>query len=312
MRIAPFLLLAAALVAGCATAPRPKLPVLSSGLTGGIWDTRTGEQITADELYARLAKHRFVVVGEEHDNPFDHHIEAKVLRGVAARVDQPALGMEMFQRPFQAALDAYVAGDIDEQQMLERTEYKTRWGMNTAFYSPLWRLARAQHFPIVALNARKELSHKVARGGLASLSAAERADVPELDLSNKAQRAYVRQAFGEHGKQMTKQRFENFYTAQVLWDETMANTAVRFVQAHPDVDTMVIVAGAAHADKRFGIPPRIERRTRADVITVMPVDLFEKERPSVEELGASADYVWAGRLDESGSPHKLDAGGDSD
>jgi uncharacterized iron-regulated protein len=256
----------------------------------GIYATATGEKLTEEELFDRLAEHRFVVVGEQHDVAWHHEIQAQVLREVAERVDSAALGMEMFQRPFQAPLDAYIAGEISEADMLEQTEWAQRWGFGTDQYRPMWRFAHENEIPVVALNARRELSKAIANGGLEGLSQAEQADVPQLDLDNVAHRAFVRHAFEQHDMEMTEERFERFYAAQVLWDETMAETAVEFAGAHPDVDTMVIVAGGAHADKRFGIPPRIERRVDQDVVTLQPVSAADAT--SLEQLGQAADYVW--------------------
>lgn len=275
---------------GCATGPKPTPASGAETLGPGIYATDTGEELSEEQLLDRLAGHQYVVVGEQHDDAWHHEIQARVLCGLAGRVDEVALGMEMFQRPFQGPLDAYVAGEIDEPRMLEQTEWEDRWGFGTEMYRPLWLFAREQSAPIIALNAPRELSRRIAEVGLEGLGDDERADIPELDLDNEAHRKYVRRAFEQHDMEMSDERFERFYTAQVLWDETMANTAVEFVHANPQVDAMLIVAGGAHAHRGFGIPPRIERRTDADVVTLQPVT--EVGSATMEQLGEAADFVW--------------------
>jgi uncharacterized iron-regulated protein len=104
------------------------------------------------------------VVGEQHDVAWHHEIQAQVLREVAERVDSAALGMEMFQRPFQSPLDAYIAGEISEADMLEQTEWAQRWGFGTDQYRPMWRFAHENEIPVVAHNARRELSKAIANG----------------------------------------------------------------------------------------------------------------------------------------------------
>ena len=278
---------------GCATGPKPTAEPVPQRLEPGIYATETCEKLGEDELFDRLARHRFVVVGERHDDKWHPRIQARTLEAMAERSEEVALGMEMFQRPFQPSLDAYVAGEIDEAEMLQKTEYDSRWGFEKDLYRPLWRLAREQGFPIVALNARRELSRKISQVGLEGLSDEERADIPELDLEHEAHRAYVRQAFEQHDMQMSHERFDRFYSAQVLWDETMADTSVEFVRAHPQVDTMVIVAGGAHAHRGFGIPPRIERRLDTDVVTLQPVS--DPKEATMEQLSEATDYVWVGQ-----------------
>lgn len=279
---------------GCATGPQSKAEsATKQQLEPGIYATDTGEKLTEEQLLDLLAAHQYVVVGEHHDDAWHHEIQARVLRGVAERVDEVALGMEMFQRPFQGPLDAYVAGELDEAQMLEQAEWNERWGFGTDMYRPLWRFAREHSAPLIALNAPRELSRKISEVGLDGLKDAERADIPELNLDDEAHRKYVRRAFEQHDMEMSDERFERFYTAQVLWDETMANTAVEFVHANPQIDTMLIVAGGAHAHRGFGIPPRIERRTDADAVTLQPVT--DAQSTTMEQVTEAADYVWIKR-----------------
>ena len=266
----------------------------------GIYRVETGDRVSEEAFFEAAAEQRFVVVGEQHDRAWHHEVQARVFAAMLERRENPvAVGMEMFQRPFQPALTAYASGDIDEAQMLEQTEYESRWGMDTSFYSPMWRAARDNGYPIVALNAPSELSKKIAKVGVEGLADDERAELPQMDLENQVHRNYVRKAFEAHGMGMDDAKFERFYQAQVLWDETMARTAVDFMDSHPHVEAMMLIAGVAHADERFGIPPRIERRLAdADVLTLRPVthDELAKGVTSLEEIGeqGSFDYIWVG------------------
>ena len=60
---------------------------------------------------------------------------------------------------------------------------------------------------------------------------------------------------------------DNFYEAQVVWDETMADNAARWVAAHAPSRQLVILAGRAHC-RRDAIPARIERRQAVRVTNV--------------------------------------------
>lgn len=282
-------------LAACASTPPAGDGTPDDGsLAPGIYETRSGEQIGEEELYDRLAEKRFVVVGERHDVEWHHRVQQRIWREIASRMPA-ALGMEMFQRPFQDALDAYIAGAIDEDEMLEQTEYRRRWGYEPAFYRPMWTFARDSELPLVALNAPQELSRIISKVGVEGLTDEERAELPELDLSDEEHRAYVKRAFEQHDMEMSEDAFERFYAAQVVWDETMADTAVRFLNEFPEFEAMVIVAGVAHADARFGIPPRIERREEAEVATVRPLDPeHEGVVDGAEDFAEEADFVWVG------------------
>ena len=268
-------------------------------LSPGIHAVDSGDSLSTSELFDRLADHRAVVVGESHGTQWHHEMQADLLRALHDRVERVGLGMEMFQRPFQEALDAYVAGRIDEETMLERTEYAERWGMDTTYYRPLWRYARDHELPLLALNARAELTKKVAKVGLDGLSDDERARLPDmLDTSHQRHRAFVRRAFGAHGSAMSDERFEHFYQAQVVWDETMAHRAATFLNEQSDVASLVVVTGMFHAHRDFAIPPRLAKRLeRGDVASLVPIDTTGKgpwSDATLRDLREQnvADFVW--------------------
>ena len=105
-----------------------------------------GERLTEPELWDRMATFQVVCLGERHDSPQHHYaqrrsIEELAKRAVAAK--RPlAVGLEMFQRPYQGPLSAFVSGSLSEEQFLEDSEYDQRWGFDFALYRPLLESAR--------------------------------------------------------------------------------------------------------------------------------------------------------------------------
>ena len=169
-----------------------------------LLDTRTlvvdlANLTNLEALIPRLADRRVVFVGEAHDRYEDHLNQLAIIRGLHQRGADLAIGMEMFQQPFQAALDAYIAGEIDEDEMLRRTDYFERWRFDYRLYRPILRLAREQGIPVVALNLEREITTKVGDGGLEALSAEERARIPAvIDRDDPAYRARVKGVFDLH------------------------------------------------------------------------------------------------------------------
>src|SRR5688572_28947232 len=70
-------------------------------------EARTGRAVDEPAFWAALVKSRAVCIGEEHPNPHHHWVQLHFVRELAKRIgkDKLALGMEMFQRPFQGPLD---------------------------------------------------------------------------------------------------------------------------------------------------------------------------------------------------------------
>ena len=242
----------------------------SPKLRPGIYEVSSGERITREQLYTRLAEHRFIIVGESHDDAWHHEVQRDVYRGLTSVRGDSAkvlLGMEMVQRPYQEGLDKYVRGEIEQDALLEAIDWRERWGFPVEYYAPLWQHARATESRVIALNARRELTRRCAKVGLEGLTEEERASLPaEMDLTNTAHRAWIKEIFEGHGMPMDEETLQNFYEAQVIWDETMAETAVKAMSDQPEEARMLVVAGTGHVINGWGIPSRIARRTCLAVI----------------------------------------------
>lgn len=212
-------------------------------------------------IIPRLAEKQVVFVGETHDQLAHHLAQLEIIRGLHAIHDDLVIGLEYFQVPFQQALDAYIAGQSTEEQLLKQTEYFERWRFDYRLYRPILRYAREHGIPLLALNIPSEISRKVARSGIESLSAAEQAQIPqEIDRSDQAYRERLRAVFETHRERgAARGSFDHFVDSQLLWDEGMAETAAKYLRAHPGRH-MVILAGSGHLLYGSGIPGRLLRR----------------------------------------------------
>jgi uncharacterized iron-regulated protein len=274
-----------------AAQPARKKGIESAALPYSILD-RSGHQVPAATFWNAVAASRVVCVGEDHPNPHHHWFQLEVVSQLVAHkhAARLALGMEMFQRPFQAVLDDYAAKRIDDAALISRSGWEDRWGYDFGFYGPTMAKAMAAGAALVALNASKELTKKVVHKGLEALTPDERRQVPELVLDDKAHRAWFDQTMDDMGgseahgsakepsaddKQQKADKptgmpsAERIYTAQVLWDETMADGAARWSKAAPN-GTMVVLAGNGHCHDSAMVN-RIKRRGVEKVISIRPV-----------------------------------------
>jgi uncharacterized iron-regulated protein len=206
-----------------------------------------------------LAGKRVVLVGETHDRYDNHLMQLEIIRRLHALHPRLAIGMEIFQQPFQGVLDDYIAGRLDERQLLRDTEYYRRWRFDFRLYAPILEYARENRLPVVALNLPVELTSKVGREGITGLTEAERKQLPEeIDRSDAAYEARLRKVYERHPG-VDGHGFGNFVDVQLLWDEGMADRAARYLRDHPDY-MMVVLAGAGHLAYGSGIPQRLTRR----------------------------------------------------
>jgi uncharacterized iron-regulated protein len=277
------------LLVGCAH-PHPHVHGAASAeapiaLPYRLVDGQSAAPLDEAALDERLRAARVIYVGEEHPNPHHHAVEIDLLERVWRIDPDVALGLEMLPRTLQPALDDYLAGKLDERAFLDAVDWPHTWGYPFGLYRPLLAFCRAHHLRAFALNAPRALAHAVAQRGLDGLSADEKAQLPELQPGPEPHREMVREAFGAHphdGK-FNDAKFERFYAAQLVWDETMAERAAA---ALPSVHRLVVVAGEMHA-RRFAVPDRAARRGAAPYLIVEP--LFERE---LDDARGVADVLW--------------------
>lgn len=236
---------------------------------------------TFAEVMEHLASKKIFYVGENH-NQFSHHVmELEIIKNLHRRGKKLAIGMEMFQRPFQKPLDDYMEGRIEEREFLKKTEYFKRWGFDYNLYRPILEFARSERIRVVALNMSQEIVDKVFREGLGSLSEEEKKLVPsQMDFSDNVYKERLEKIFREH-EDFGVENFNFFYQAQVLWDETMSESIDEFLKTHP-TDHMVVLAGNGHLAYGSGIPKRAARRNGYDYAILLNDADLEKD---------IADYV---------------------
>lgn len=234
-----------------------------------------------DDVIEEVAGKDIIYVGEAHDRLEHHRVQLQVIMQLFRKYGKIAIGMEMFQKSFQQAVDDYIEGRTDERTFLKKSEYFKQWGFDYNLYREILLFAKEYKIPVIALNVRKELVSKVSRKGLQALSDEELKEIPEyFDLSDNEYRERLRDFFGQHARS-EERNFDFFYQAQVLWDEAMAHNLDAFMSRNPEYK-VVVVAGAGHMAFGSGIPNRLFRLNKRDYAVILNAGDIEKD---------VADYV---------------------
>lgn len=224
-------------------------------------------------VMADITPNRVVYVGESHVDQADHFLQLRIIRAIHQEYPDLAIGMEMFNRKNQEALDLYVKGEIDERQFIRDSSYFANWGYDYRLYRDILIFAREQGIPLLALNLDKDIVSRTFRqGGVLALDQESRDElVKERDLGMEGYRQRLIKVFGNHsGPHFSGERMDGFVQAQALWDETMAETIADYLLANPD-RKMVVLAGSGHVFKNNGIPPRVDRRLPVKQAVVLNV-----------------------------------------
>lgn len=245
----------------------------------------------------KLAQADVVYLGETHDRLADHQAQLAIVQALHQLRPKLAIGMEMFQRPYQAVLDQYLMGGLTEAALQDQTQYQKRWGYSWEFYAPMLRFAKANGLPVVALNTPTEATRKTSRSGLKSLTLVERQFIPPrstIVLGPDSYRDRLQKIYAEshHGASMSGS-FERFFQAQVIWDETMADRIAYTLQKHPET-LVVVLVGQGHVIYGDGIPVRVSRRmqaTRPQLLKQITL-LLNTDMSELQSDRPIADYLW--------------------
>ena len=262
-----------------------------------VYDTRRRAFADLESMLADLAKADVVFVGEQHDDPNTHRLEAAILDGLRRRGVVVTLSLEMFERDAQAGLNSYLSGGIAEADFLSSSR---PWPRYATDYRALVEMARTEGWPVIAANVPRRFASSVAKTGLAALDTlgpTERSWAA-ADLRCPQDGYFDRFAATMGGHQATgstddqKKTTERYYFSQCVKDETMADAiAVGFDQFNRKL--VVHVNGAFHSDFGLGTAERVRRRLhgrRVAVVSVLPVKDLDTLAPAGEDL-KRADYL---------------------
>jgi uncharacterized iron-regulated protein len=265
-----------------------------------VYDTRRGAFSDFEVMLADVAAADVVLVGEQHDDPNTHRLEAAILEGLSRRRAAATVSLEMFERDVQGAVDAYLASRTDEPAFLAASR---PWPRYATDYKPLVDLAIASRWPVVAANVPRKYASMVAKSGLSALDSlppAERAHIArEIQCPLDGYFDRFAETMNSHpmpgaDKQTDAERratSERYYFAQCIKDETMAESIVRARDVWRGW-MVVHYTGAFHSDHRLGTVERLERRmpgARIAVVSIVPVP--DPANVDAAEAAGRGDYV---------------------
>jgi uncharacterized iron-regulated protein len=273
----------------------PSLPSPAPGADYRIYDTRAGRFVDFDVLSAELLRHDYIFFGERHDDTVAQRLQTALVERLSELGTVGTLGLEMFERDVQQALDAFAAGALPEAELLGRAR---AWPNYPTAYAPTVRTAVERGWQVLATNLPQPLASAVAQEGLvaiADLPGPSREWIPsslECPRDEYFERfeATVRAHHPSlaHPAAVDPAAVERMYFAQCARDETMAESLADRARGRPALH----LNGAFHSDHRLGIVPRLLRREPgASVVVISAFPVATLAAPPVTEHRARADFL---------------------
>lgn len=281
--------------------------------------TGAGEPAEIDDLVAAMDRHDVVFIGETHDDPTAHMLEAKILARAWETYGGPAshgqarrtvaLSLEFFERDVQLVLGEYLAGLITEPAFQAASR---PWPRYHTDYRPLMEFSKEYGLDVIAANAPRRYATRVTRHGRESLQ-----DLPARALEYLPPLPYGQPSaeYRDQWIQVIARVMEmegtkcgvpvddppapvgahsgmgNQLHTQALWDASMAWWVSRYLESQPGA-LVLHMAGGFHVARGTGTPEHLEAyRPGASYMIVMirPVEDVDAFEPAPQ--GEWGDFV---------------------
>jgi len=250
---------------------------------GEIISAKKGCTISFEELMSDLNSVRIIYIGEKHTDPVHHTIQLKLIKALYKKNHDMTVGMEAFDSSYHKILDQWTAGGLDEKSFIEKSHWYANWRFDFKLYSGILDFLKEKHIKLVGLNIPFYIPPRIAVGGINNLSDLEKEYLPKkIDTSNSAHREYVEKIFSHHHIK-GRENFENFYEAQCVWEDAMAEAVAGSLK---DNTIMVVIVGNGHIKEKFGVPNRAFERSKAPFRTIFLAPAGSKVKLTC------ADYIW--------------------
>ncbi len=248
-------------------------------LVGRIWSVRGGRFIEEAFLLSALRERGgYVLLGEKHDNPDHHALQARVLDAMVSGGRTPVVAFEMFDVDDQRAIDTSRREHPRDTASLARAVSWEKSGWPPwEQYAPIAELALRAELPIVATGLPRSRMRALMKPAEASDAGAE----PPIDEGvalTPAQEASLRDELREsHCGHLPDARIGGMIRFQRARDASMASALIAAANAAHAKDG-VLIAGTGHTRTDRGAGADLAARDLERRVVSIAFAEVERER----------------------------------
>lgn len=269
-------------------------------LVGKIWAPEQADFVTQDALLRSMHDAGFVFLGEKHDNPDHHLLQAWLVERFAEGGRRPAVVFEMIGEERQDVIDGYLARSPKDASALGAALAwdKSGWPAWTA-YQPIADAALRHGAPLIAGNLSREIVRNIGKKGMSALPEAR---LLRLRLDETMQADYGNAMLDivtkGHCGLMPRNALGPMVTVQRVRDAVLADNMVR-AHGREDTDSAVLIAGSGHARRDIGAPSAVAAMVpNASIVTIAFIEVDDSSANPAEYAGNFVadslpfDFVW--------------------
>lgn len=256
------------------------------------------ESLELEELVQQIPKGSIIILSEVH-NLLEHHQNHQAFfKAIQDDRRTPlTIALEFLSFTDQDLVDQY------QQGLLTPAEFKeaVNFGADFPWYNDKMVAAFKSDGRVIAANAPRTLSSKIARQGIEGLNEEElKLLPPAFELGSPLYRQRFEEIMSGGGHTLPPQAMDNYFAAQSLWDDTMAYQIIKKRAQSPEGEIILIV-GDFHASYGGGTKDRLVARgvPPEEIVTISQVQIRGLSDHEIRALvfpdsrfGVRADYIW--------------------
>ncbi len=266
-------------------------------LVGRIWSRAAQDFISPDRLARALGDGDFLLLGEVHDNPDHHRLQAWAITQVTKTGRRPAVVMEQIRLNQAKTLADYLARpEATPEGLGAALDWDKSGWPPWRIYEPIARAAMAAQLPLAPGDAPRDEVRKIGKTGWSALPPARvktlRLDTP---LPPALDKALLAELVKSHCDLMPASALKPMARAQRYRDALLADSML----TNATRDGVILITGNGHARTDRGVPWYLRRRiVGAKILTLAIVEAHDDGKtvadlsPKDPEGKIAADFVW--------------------
>src|SRR3989304_9854785 len=111
-----------------------------------VFRVSDGKVISFEEMIGDIKDTDIILTGELHDSRLHHQLQLDAIRDLTDSGRPVAVGLEMFPKERQPALDGWIAGSLSEEDF--KKIYQESWTQPWSLYQDIFLFARDNKIPL--------------------------------------------------------------------------------------------------------------------------------------------------------------------
>ena len=288
---------------------------VNHALVGKIWSRKKQAFVSVKELEADLKTKRYILLGEKHDNPDHHWLQAQIINKLASAEVKPSVVMEMIRVDQMQRLEGFLAQNNPKaEHMGTAVLWEANGWPDWNIYQPIGEQILDHKLEVYPGLASRQLnSHLIKKNIFALPEESQKAFKLDVPLEPEHEKNLIEEVRSVHCNKLPERVSKPMANVQRFRDAWMADVMITAsLDNNKKQRQVILIAGSGHTRDDRGAPWYLRKRAGdhkgpSDIVSIQFVEANERAK-TVQELAwldpagdVTADYVWVTPAVKSGN-----------